>query len=138
MGSSTYYLGFDFGMRCIGVAVGQTASCHANPVAIIKAKQGVPNNWAELDKLCEEWMVKGFVVGLAEGNEVPKHFQAATKKFAQALEQRYQLPVHFVDEHYSTQEAKYSNQYKATQKDRHDDVAAAVILQQFLNQQLKD
>jgi putative Holliday junction resolvase len=128
----SYYFGFDFGMRCIGVAVGQMASCHANPLVILKAKQGVPD-WIALDKLCQEWMVKGFVVGLAEGDHVPKHFQAATKKFAQALQDRYQLPCHFVDEHYTTVEAKKSTHYKGSQDGRLDDIAAAIILQKYLD-----
>jgi len=133
---TAYYFGFDFGMRCIGIAVGQLTSCHANPIAILKAKQGKPD-WVVLDKLCQEWMVKGFVIGLAEGDNVPQHFQAATKKFAKALEVRYQLPCYFIDEHYSTVEAKKSTQYKGSSDDRHDDVAAAIILQRFLDNHSK-
>ena len=73
MDKSSYILGFDFGMRCIGVAIGQTLSTQAKPLAILKAKQGKPD-WSLLDKLCEEWMVKGFVVGYPDGEQVPQFF----------------------------------------------------------------
>jgi putative Holliday junction resolvase len=132
MTDSFYYLGLDFGMRCIGVAVGQTASCHANPIAVLKADQGQPN-WCELDALCKEWMVKGFVVGLAQGDGVPLHFQMATRAFAQMLSDRYQLPHYFVDEHYTTYQAKQSLQGKKYKDSRHDDMAAAIILQSFFD-----
>ena len=130
-----YYLGFDFGMRCIGVAVGQTASCHASPIAVLKADQGQPD-WQELDALCKEWMVKGFVVGLAGGDGVPLHFQMATRAFAQMLSDRYQLPHYFVDEHDTTRQARQSQQSRQGKKSkdaRHDDAAAAIILQSFFD-----
>lgn len=127
-----YYLGFDFGMRCIGVAIGQTTSQNAQPLTILKAQQGVPD-WKIIDKLCEEWLVKGFVIGLAEGDAVPLHFQQATKDFAQLLEQHYSLPCYFIDEHFSTAAAKEQVKGQSKKAQRHDDVAAAIILQSFFN-----
>lgn len=129
MDNSAYYFGFDFGMRCIGVAVGHA---QANPLSILKAQQGKPD-WVMLDKLCKEWLVKGFVIGLAEGEQVPQHFQTATKSFAKELEKRYQLPCYFVDEHYTTMEAKRLTVRQKGKNQRHDAIAAAIILQQFLD-----
>jgi putative Holliday junction resolvase len=129
---SLYYLGFDFGMRCIGVAVGQTTSCHASPITVISAKQGEPD-WAPIDALCKEWRAQGFVIGLAQGNAVPKDFQAATRLFAQKLTDRYHLPHYFVDEHDTTRQARQSSRTKKSIKARHDDLAAAIILQSFFD-----
>ncbi|MBT5701472.1 MAG: Holliday junction resolvase RuvX, partial [Gammaproteobacteria bacterium] len=47
-------MGFDFGMGKIGVAVGQRITGTANPLTILKARDGIPN-WAQLEKLIQEW-----------------------------------------------------------------------------------
>ena len=137
MDKSSYILGFDFGMRCIGVAIGQTLSTQAKPLAILKAKQGKPD-WSLLDKLCEEWMVKGFVVGYPDGEQVPQFFQSAIVAFVESLKDRYQLSVHLVDEHYTTQEARQRSMDQKSKSKRHDDVAAAIILESWLNQHNRD
>ena len=129
-------LGFDFGMRCIGVAVGQMVSGHAQALTILKAQDGRVD-WPELDQLCQEWQVEGFVLGLPEGDNVPKTFKQTVRKFGNRLVDRYHYPLYYADEHYSTAEAR---QRMAGQKQgkqtRLDAEAAAIILQSWLDQQM--
>ena len=59
-------LGFDFGTRSIGVAIGQEITGSAQPLRALKANDGVPN-WEEIDKLLQEWQPDRVVVGLPLG-----------------------------------------------------------------------
>ena len=56
-------LGFDFGTKSIGVAVGQTITATASPLAALKARDGVPD-WNQLEQLLKEWQPEQVVVGL--------------------------------------------------------------------------
>ena len=56
-------LGFDFGMKRIGVAVGQTVTQSARPLKTIKAKEGVPD-WDEIEQLIKIWQPDAFIVGI--------------------------------------------------------------------------
>ena len=134
------FLGFDFGTKKIGMAVGQTSTQIASPLQTIRSLNQVPN-WQLISQLINEWNPAGLVVGIskqADGSDnivTPRMF-----KFCRQLEGRYQLPVHQIDEAYSTFEAKqmlfddlHVNATKlwAVQ----DQLAAQLILQSWLNQQ---
>ncbi len=56
-------MAFDFGTTKIGVAVGQQITGTASPVAVVKARNGIPQ-WLAIDRLVEEWQPKVLVVGL--------------------------------------------------------------------------
>ena len=56
-------MSFDFGLKKIGVAVGQDITKTASPVAILRANDGIPN-WQELVALVKKWGPKIFIVGL--------------------------------------------------------------------------
>ena len=76
-------LGFDFGLKRIGVAVGQTVTQSARPLTILNAKQGVPD-WLEIKKLILEWGVNALIVGLPlnmDGTEQP--ITARAREFGQ-------------------------------------------------------
>jgi putative Holliday junction resolvase len=129
-------LGFDFGMKRIGVAVGQTITKSARPLVTLKAHQGVPQ-WEVLNKLIKTWQPDALVVGIPlnmDGTEQP--LTQAAKIFIDALQQRYELPVHGIDERLSTKDARERlfNQggYKALQEGQVDSVAAQLILQNWL------
>lgn len=99
-------LAFDFGMKYIGVAVGQTISRSASPVTTLMAQHGVPN-WPEIDTLIRDWKPQRLLVGIPlnmDGTEQPMTLSART--FAEALAKRSQLPLDEVDERLSTWEAK--------------------------------
>lgn len=131
-------LGFDFGMKRIGVAVGQTVTQSARPLETLQANQGVPP-WERVDKLMKAWQPDALVVGIPlnmDGTEQPLTLVA--QGFLNALKERYQLPVYGVDERLSTKDARerlfQQGGYKALQNGQVDSVAAQLILQNWLSQ----
>jgi putative Holliday junction resolvase len=98
-------LAFDFGRRRIGVACGDNVSRSASPLGGIKAGPQGPQ-WSGIETLIGEWRPAMLVVGLpynADGSEGAA--AAAARGFATELGRRYSLPVHLVDERYSSLEA---------------------------------
>ena len=124
-------LGFDFGLKRIGVAVGQTITQTASPEAIVKSRDGVPD-WAHITQLFERWQPVAIVVGLPlwlSGEEQP--LTQSARKFGQRLSGRYQRPVFFIEEQLSSREAETRRKSTFTLVDDH---AAQVILQSWLNE----
>ncbi len=131
-------LGFDFGTKRIGIAVGQTITKTARPLHVIKATAGVPQ-WDVIAKLIKTWQPDALVVGIPlnmDGTEQP--LTQAAKQFADSLQKRFNLPVHGMDERLSTKAAREQlfnkGGYKALQHGQVDCVAAQLILQNWLNQ----
>ena len=127
-------LGFDFGMKRIGVAVGQTLTQTAQPLVVLSAKDGIPS-WSTIKQLIDEWGAQALVVGLPyqlDGSDQMISF--AAKKFARRLEQRFQLPVHLVDERYTTKAARTHPDTTLKPGELIDSHAAAIILESWLAQ----
>lgn len=99
-------LSFDHGLRRIGVAVGNTATGTAQALATVPASDGTPD-WAALDRLVAEWRPHECVVGVPYNmrGEDPAS-AAAALRFAGALEGRYGIEVHRVDERLTSREAE--------------------------------
>lgn len=122
-------LGFDFGTRRIGVALGNTITGQARPLEII-ASEPVKPRFHRIEQLLHEWQPNLLVVGLAlttSGGE--QDATARCRRFANQLHGRFGLPVVLQDERNSSLEAQ------ALQK-RHapdDALAACVILQRYLD-----
>lgn len=130
-------MAFDFGLKRIGVAVGQTVTKTANPHTMIKAKDGVPN-WDDVGRLIKEWKPIALVVGIPlnmDGTEQPMSQRA--KKFANRLADRFKLPVYPVDERLTTRVAREAifqqGGYKALQEDSVDAMAAKIMLEAWLS-----
>jgi len=128
-------LGFDFGMKRIGVAVGQTITKSATPLETLQAKNGIPN-WILMDKLVKKWVPDAFVVGIPlnmDGTEQPLTQQA--RQFANSLQTRFDLPIYEMDERLTTKDAKESlfnkGGYKALRDGQVDSIAAQLILQNW-------
>lgn len=126
-------LGFDFGLRHIGIAVGQTATQTAQALTSISAQQGTPQ-WEEIAQLIQTWRPHILVVGIPlnmDGTTQPLTQHA--QRFADELKKRFQLPVHFVDERLTSVEARERlfeiGGYKALQKKNIDSMAAQIILE---------
>ena len=78
-------IAFDYGLRQIGVAHGQTLTCSAEGISIIKASDGVPN-WDQVEKLLQEWRPNLLLVGLPinmDGSE--SELSRLARKFARRL-----------------------------------------------------
>ena len=133
-------LGFDYGTRQIGVAVGQTLTGSAQPLLVLKARDGVPD-WRQIAALIDEWKPDALVVGLPLNMDgTPSDMSARAEKFARRLEGRYRLTVHCVDERLSTFEAKQTlRDTRRTPSSYRDDpvdaLAAALLLQTWLGEQ---
>jgi putative Holliday junction resolvase len=115
-------LGFDVGTRRIGVAIGNTLTRLARPLAIIGADADA--HWPRIAALVDEWQPALLVVGVARHPDGTAHAMTARcERFARQLDGRYRLPVARIDERYSS----------AVVEPGRDDAAAAVILQQWLD-----
>ena len=131
------YLGFDFGYKRIGVAVGQRITRSASPLPTLDATSGVPH-WPSLDKLVSQWRPKALIVGLPTCIDDSKLYTtSAAKRFARQLKTHYEIPVYLVDERLSTIEARSllfeRGGYNKIKKTQVDGVAACIILEQWLN-----
>ena len=116
-------LGFDFGARRIGVAIGNGITRQARPLAVIDA-QG-DRRWQMISALIAEWQPAALVVGIPRHPDGTAHeLTARCEKFARQLQGRTGLPVGSADERYSS----------AVVEGGRDDEAAAVILQQWFDE----
>ncbi len=132
-------LGFDFGTRSIGVAVGQEITGSAQPLRSLKANDGIPN-WEEIGKLLQEWQPDLLVVGLPlnmDGTEQPLTQRA--RKFAGRLHGRFGLQVELQDERLTTTDAKARlferGGFRALEKGKVDSVSALLILEDWMENQ---
>ena len=132
-------IAIDFGLRNIGVAVGNTLSLTSRPLTILQARDGVPD-WDALSSIFSEWRPDRILVGNPlnmDDSESDMGRQVA--RFARRIEGRYGLTVTLVDERLSSREAKanalstgHRGDFASTPV---DDDAAAVILSTWLHQQ---
>lgn len=132
-------LGFDFGTKSIGVATGQMITATAQPIAAIKANDGIPN-WDIVEKVIKEWQPDLVVVGLPlnmDGTE--QMITQRAKKFANRLNGRFGVKIALQDERLTTASAKefiFSHGgYKALDKGKIDSVSAALILESWMEAQ---
>lgn len=133
-------VGFDFGLRRIGVAVGSSATGAARPLDTISNRDSGPD-WIHIDRIVDDWSPGALVVGVpynADGSAYG--LTGAAGAFAAELGARYGLPVHQVDERYSSLAANDALIERRRRGDhrrvRHGDIdaaAAAVILSDWLN-----
>ena len=139
MSSDRTLLGFDFGMKNIGIAVGQELTATANPLTAIKARDGIPD-WSHIEKLLKEWQPDLLIVGLPlnmDGTE--QEMTAAAKRFGNRLNGRFNIPVEWQDERLTTYEALdqmgIRSKMDSRQRSDVDQLSAQLILQSWLNQQ---
>jgi putative holliday junction resolvase len=129
-------IGFDFGYRRIGMAIGHCSTKHTRPLPTLLANQGIPN-WQTLEACLKTWQPEALVVGLpthVDGTE--QYTTEAARNFAQSLKIKFKLPVYLVDERLTTVEARAllfaQGGYKKIKKAALDSFAACVILEQWL------
>ena len=119
------YLAFDFGSRRIGVATGNTVLGQARPLKTLDA-QGAAQ-FSAIEALIRSWQPDALVVGVPfHPDGAPHENTVRARRFARQLHGRFGLPVHEVDERYTSTEALAAGAVDV------DAAAAALILEQFL------
>ena len=132
-------MGFDFGSKSIGIAIGQEITGSANPLQSLKARDGIPN-WDNLAAIVQQWQPDLFIVGLPlnmDGTNQPITF--AAKKFANRLTAKYGIPTQTQDERLSTVDAKAQlfaqGGYKNLTKNKVDNLSAKLIIESWCEAQ---
>jgi putative Holliday junction resolvase len=135
-------LGFDYGRKRIGIAVGQEITATAKGLVTLNTTPEGPD-WAAIDKLVKEWQPQLIVVGMPSNmDDRPHKLHDEVKDFGKKLAERYNLPVEWIDEKLSSVEAEQllsaSPQSKKRKQDKAqiDKLAAQLILQSYLNTNL--
>jgi putative Holliday junction resolvase len=117
------FLAFDYGARRVGVATGNALTHSATPLTTVALEGDA--RFAAIARLIDEWQPDALVVGVPfHPDGAPHDNTRRAKRFARQLHGRFGLPVHEVDERWSTTEARGARDVDAA--------AAAIILQQFL------
>lgn len=128
-------LGFDFGMRSIGLAVGNLQTGTVTPLGANRARDGKPD-WEQMDANIHEWQPDAIVVGIPlnmDGSE--SEMSALARKFLRRLHARYHLPCHAIDERLTTFEARENlGRQREFNKAKLDATAASIILRNWLEQ----
>lgn len=128
-------LGFDYGIKRIGVAVGQTLTSTASALTTIPVHNFRPD-WETISRLFAQWKPTAVVVGLPRNMDGSEHeLTARARRFGNQLAGRYNLPVHFVDERLTSVEAE--QQLRAAGRRGKQDIdpeAARLILQTWLDE----
>ena len=131
-------LAFDFGLRHIGVAVGDTETRIAHALAPFEAKNGAAR-MAAIEPLVREWRPERLVVGLPlalDGTE--QEMSGRARRFARQLEARFGLPVAMVDERLSSAAAEEGlrGAGRGGRKHKHfvHGESARIILQDYLDE----
>jgi len=136
-------VGFDYGTKRIGVAIGNSAFATAKPLCVVRNNNGTPD-WDSIDAIIEQWEPAQLVVGWplnpdGEVQELCNHVNGFIKK----LIKRYAVPVAKVDERFSSNAAQqHIRQMRQSgqrqRKSRHEDidsVAAALLLETWFSAQ---
>lgn len=121
-------LGFDFGLKRIGIAVGNSLLRQAQPLAIIDAATN-QGKFHAIDSLMAAWQPQRCVVGLPLHPDGAEHAMTVRcRRFANQLHGRYGVVAVLVDERYS------SAVLRQQRGERIDDRAAAIILQHYFDE----
>ena len=133
-------LAFDYGEKRIGVAVGNTLTGHARALTVFENRSR-EYRFEVAGQLIVEWKPMTVIVGLPmHPDGTPHEMTQLATRFGNQLNGRFSVPVTWVDERYSSVEAKAElkrNGVKMNAKGRYDDIdaeAARVILQQYFDQ----
>lgn len=132
----TTVLAFDYGGKRIGVAVGQTLTSTAQPLEAVRVQNAKPD-WNAIARLVHTWQPDALVIGLPlnmDGSEQDTTW--AARRFGNQLEDRFHLRVHTADERLSTREARQRLVEQGNPCGDDDPVAAQVILETWLSEQL--
>jgi len=130
-------IGFDFGLKQIGVAVGEPITASARPLAILKATDGIPQ-WPQVTSILNEWQPDVVIVGLPLNMDGSESLMCVrTRKFANRLHGRYGVKVELQDERLSSSAARsslndeFSLGHARVPHNKIDAIAAAIIVESW-------
>lgn len=129
-------IGFDYGTRWIGIAVGLTLTRRARPLGAIKS-----GDWNAIEQVLREWQPQRLVVGLPlnmQGEE--QDMSARAERFGRQLEGRFGIATELIDERLTTREA-YSvaiDNGEHRTKQEIDSLAAALLTESWLREYRAD
>lgn len=131
-------LAFDFGIKRIGVAVGNTIAHTTQPLITLHGEQN-EQRFAAIAALIKEWQPAALVVGLPCNDDgTPHEMTRLCRRFANRLKGRFNLPTILVDERYTSASASAQLTEMGVrgikQKPMIDQVAAQHILQAYFNE----
>ena len=127
-------LGFDYGPRKIGIAVGQTLTGTASALRTLRAVKEKPD-WDGISSLIETWQPDALVVGLPHNmDDTEAELAARTRRFARQLEGRYRRKVYLIDERLTSVEARSILAGRLKKIEDLDAVAAKLILETWLSE----
>ena len=119
-------LAFDFGLKRIGVAVGEPELRTAHPLPAV-------SQFSQVEKLVAQWKPGELVVGLPTSVEGRAHAMTRqAEDFARRLERRFKLRVTRVDERFTSVEAE--SRLRGVKNKAVDSVAAQLILEQYFDE----
>lgn len=132
-------MGFDFGPRKIGIAIGQTLTRSARPLITLRSRGERPD-WPRIEALIREWQPEALVVGLPLNmDDTEVEWSGRIHRFARQLKGRFGLSVHLIDERLTTVEARRqlaeAPRPPSSTPDAVDALAAALILETWLCEQ---
>ena len=125
--ASRTVLAFDFGLKRIGVAVGEPELGTAHPLAPISAP-----GFEAIGKLVAEWRPAQLVIGLPVAANGEHPLAKRVERFARQLEGRFRIPVAWVDERFSSVEAE--SRVRGAKRKSIDSIAAQLLLQQYFDE----
>ena len=129
-----YVIGIDFGLKHIGVAIGQTITRSARGLKTLSAKNGRPD-WKALDELVHPYRPLAITVGLPLNMDgTDSDMSQKADGFAESLRERYAIPVYLVDERLSTWQARTEAQEGGTAPKTHER-AASLIAETWMAEQ---
>ena len=136
---SGYILSFDYGLKRIGVAVGQATTGTATPLETVR--HGREPDWDAIGRLLRDWRPALALVGLplgADGEETT--MSRAARRFGAALGDRFAVAVEFIDERLTSHaasarfvEQRASGALRRKDADRIDAIAAQIMLENYLH-----
>ncbi len=103
-----FIISFDFGMKYIGVAVGQRCTKTASPIICLNAKKGIPVNWMEIKKIIDIWLIQQAVIGYPYNikDNKCKLIINYINNFANYLINKFGLKIFFSDERFTSYAAR--------------------------------
>lgn len=131
-------LAFDFGMKHIGVAIGQTITQTASPLITLTAQNGIPK-WEQIGSLIHQWRPQALIVGMPlnmDGSDQP--ITLCVRKFINRLKAKFKLPVFEVDERLTSWEANQRitklNEKKIRAFNEKHTISAVILIEQWMNE----